>query len=325
MSANSRALDLNRSIEGNNEAAYNLLSRLVSDEPDTQTETIEVLEETRKPELWRLLLEVLALHTWRGNPTPVVEATQQNPRRLEFSIRGLFCNLGETPARRAKVAVLRESLNDDNLNIRYHAALLLGWRRDRAALPCLIDMLNSGDEVWAIPAAIVLGEKGYSQVADALVDVMAGNLPGLHRAAVHALEELGRPAVPALIRALQHSDTHVRWHAARALGRIRAPEAISALIDAQDDVDSGVRWLVGEALICQGDDALEPLLQNLVHSPLNAFLRNSAIHVLRHFQREGLQAVAPVVEALRSAEFNTLTPMAAYPVLQELRRIKSSQ
>jgi HEAT repeat protein len=325
MSGNTFALDLNRSLEGNSDAACDLLSRLVSNEPETQTEITEVLEASREPELWRLLLEVLALHTWRGNTTPVAEATGQDPRRLEFSIRGLFCNLVQTPAQRAKIAVLRESLDHDDLNIRCHAALLLGRRRDRAALPYLIDILNSGNEVWAIPAAIVLGEERYSQAADALVDAIASNLPGLHRAAVQALEELGRPAVPALIRALQHSDDHVRWHAARALGKIRAPQAISALIEALDDMDSGVRWLVGEALIRQGDKALEPLLQNLMHKPLNAFRRNSAIHVLHHFQLKGLHIVAPVVEALTSVDYGTSTPIAAYKLLQELRKIKSSQ
>jgi HEAT repeat protein len=109
------------------------------------------------------------------------------------------------------------------------------------------------------------------------------------------------------------------------LGKIRAPRAISALIEALDDVDSGVRWLVGEALICQGDKVLELLLQNLVHESLNAFRRNGAIHVLHHFQLKGLHTVAPVVEALRSVDYAMLTPLAAYELLQELRRTKSSE
>jgi HEAT repeat protein len=322
-SVNIPDLDLERSLEGDSQAVRDLLARLISDEPETQTQTTDMLEDTREPEAWRLLLEVLALHTWRGDPTPVAEATGQDPKRLAFGIRGMFCNLADTPAQPAKIAVLSEALDHRDPTIRDQAALLLGRRGDAAALPCLLDMLNSGDEVRAIPAANVLGEQGYSQAADALVDAIAGDLPCLHRAAAQALQELGSPAVPALIRALQHPDNHVRWHAARVLGKIGTPEAIPALIQAQEDVDNGVRWLAGEALIQLGDEILEPLFENLAHKPINAFRRTGTIQVLRRFESEGLREVTPTIEALRTVDYATLTPMAAYGVLQELRRIRS--
>jgi HEAT repeat protein len=172
-----------------------------------------------------------------------------------------------------------------------------------------------------MPAANVLGEQGYSEAADALVDAIAGDLPCLHRAAAQALKELGSPAVPALIRALQHPDNHVRWHAARVLGKIGTPEAIPVLIQALEDVDNGVRWLAGEALIHIGDDILEPLFENLAHKPINAFRRTSTIHVLRRFESGGLSEVTPTIEALRTVDYATLTPMAAYEVLQKLRKI----
>jgi HEAT repeat protein len=324
-SVNTLAVDLDRSLEGNSQAARDLLARLISDDPETQTQTAEMLEDTREPEVWRLLLEVLAVHTWRGNPTPVAEAAAQDPKRLAFSIRGLFCSLAETPAQPAKIAVLKEALDHRDPNIGLHAALLLGRRGDAAALPSLVDMLNSGDEVWAIQAANVLGEQGYSQAADALVGAIAGDLPCLHRAAAQALQEMGSPAVPTLIRALQHPDNHVRWHAARALGKIGTPEAIPVLIQTLEDVDSGVRWLAGEALIHIGDEILEPLFENLAYKPINAFRRTSTIHVLRRFESEGLRAVTPTIQALRTVDYATLTPMAAYEVLQELYRIKSSR
>jgi HEAT repeat protein len=324
-SVNTLAVDLDRSLEGNSQAARDLLARLISDDPETQTQTAEMLEDTREPEVWRLLLEVLAVHTWRGNPTPVAEAAGQDPKRLAFSIRGLFCSLAETPAQPAKIAVLKEALDHRDPNIGHHAALLLGRRGDAAALPALVDMLNSGDEVWAIQAANVLGEQGYSQAADALVGAIAGDLPCLHRAAAQALQEMGSPAVPTLIRALQHPDNHVRWHAARALGKIGTPEAIPVLIQTLEDVDSGVRWLAGEALIHIGDEILEPLFENLAYKPINAFRRTSTIHVLRRFESEGLREVTPTIQALRTVDYATLTPMAAYEVLQELYRIKSSR
>jgi hypothetical protein len=82
--------------------------------------------------------------------------------------------------------------------------------------------------------------------------------------------------------------------------------------------------LAGEALIHIGDEILEPLFDDLAHKPINALRRNSTIHVLRHFESGGLREVTPTIEALRTVDYATLTPMRAYEVLQELRRIKSS-
>jgi HEAT repeat protein len=271
------------------------------------------------------LLEVLVRHTWRGDPAPVARATEQEVGRLEFRIRGLFLKKMETLAHRVKLFVLKESLDHDDPITRHQAALLLGRRGDKTALPELIQMLESGDEVWAIPAANVLGEMGEGQAAEALVEAIAGHLPGLHRAAAQALQEMRGPAVPALIRALGHPDTHVRWHAARSLGKISDLRAVPGLLKALEDADSGVRWLAGEALGELGDKVLEPLLETLRGRRINAFLRDGAIHVLSQFQRKGFQQVSPIIEALRSVDYPTLAPMAAYEVLQELRRIKSSK
>jgi HEAT repeat protein len=319
------AFDFSRCVEGESGAVYGLLSQLVSKNPDTHTEIIAVLEGSQEPDLWRHLLEALALHTWHGNPIPVAEAIGQDPTRLEFSIRRLFCSMAETPAQRAKIGILKESIDHNNPFIRYHAALLLGRRGDEGVLSHLVDMLNSGDEVWAISAANVLGEMAYRQAADALVDAMSSGVPGLYRAAEQALEEMGALALPALMRALRHSDNYFRFRATCTISRIGGRQAIPALLEALEDVDIGVRWLAGEALACQEDEVLEPLLQNLVHKPIDASLREGTLHVLARFQRRALRAVAPVVEALKSVDYAIFAPMAAYKVLQKLHKIKLSK
>ena len=68
---------------------------------------------------------------------------------------------------------------------------------------------------------------------------------------------MGQLALPALTRALQHSDSHVRWHAACILGRIDGTQAIPTLVEALENEDSGVRWLAGEALARQEEEILE--------------------------------------------------------------------
>jgi HEAT repeat protein len=191
---------------------------------------------------------------------------------------------------------------------------------EEAAIPHLLKLLRSGDENWAVAAATLLGELGGSEAAEGLADALASSLAGLHRAAARTLEQMGRQAVPALIRVLGHPDNHVRWHAARALGRACDPQSIPALLKALEDADSGVRWLAGEALVNMQAEALEPLLKNLVLKPVNAFIKDSTIHVLSRFQGAEQRAqVAPVIKVLKGVDYAALAPVAAYQVLQSLR------
>ena len=70
-------------------------------------------------------------------------------------------------------------------------------------------------------------------------------------AASHQLANLGKPAVPALIEALDDVDGNVRWQAIVALGRIGAPAATVAtrdLVKALDDTDPDVRTSAADTL-----------------------------------------------------------------------------
>jgi len=75
-------------------------------------------------------------------------------------------------------------------------------------------------------------------------------LPGLwlRDATFAALTQAGRPAIPALLRALKDRDSHVRRAAASALGRISDPQAVPVLLQALEDRDSGVRYATAGAL-----------------------------------------------------------------------------
>ena len=65
------------------------------------------------------------------------------------------------------------------------------------------------------------------------------------------LTRIGKPAVAALIEALEDVDGNVRWQASVALGRIGAPDATVAtkpLVKALDDIDPDVRTSAAAAL-----------------------------------------------------------------------------
>jgi HEAT repeat protein len=80
--------------------------------------------------------------------------------------------------------------------------------------------------------------------------------------AVLILEERGGPeAVQLLIGALRDQEyVSIRWRAARALGKLRAQEAVGALVDALGDESQHVRKGVAQALGEIGDPGAVPAL-----------------------------------------------------------------
>jgi hypothetical protein len=154
----------------------------------------------------------------------------------------------------------------------------------------------------------------------ALVDALA-SADGVKRHAARVqLVEIGRPAVPALVKALEPASERDRWEAAKALGQIADPRAAPALVSALEDEEGAVRWLAATALINLGRGALVPLLQGLEGNCDLIWFRDGAHHVLGSLIRDGVADEAiPVLEALENIEPRVEAPVAAYHVLQDLR------
>ncbi len=154
----------------------------------------------------------------------------------------------------------------------------------------------------------------------ALVDALASTDGVERQAAREKLAEIGRPAVPALVRALRSPSEYARWEGAKALGRIAEPSAAPALVKTLEDEKAAVRWLAATALINLGRDALVPLLQGLEGHSDSLWFRDGAHHVLHSLVKDGVADEAiPVVEALENLEPCVEAPIAAYHVLEELR------
>jgi HEAT repeat protein len=138
-------------------------------------------------------------------------------------------------------------------------------------------------------------------------------------AAREQLEEIGRPAVPFLVRALQSPSAYARWEAAKALGKIGDASAAPALVRTLEDEKAAIRWLAATALINLGRDALVPLLRGLEGNSDSIWFRDGAHHVLRHLIRDGVADEAlPVMEALEDLEPCIEAPVAAYHLLRDL-------
>lgn len=155
----------------------------------------------------------------------------------------------------------------------------------------------------------------------ALVKQLSAADPLARLSAGDALVEIGAPAVPALMAALDARDGQVRWGAARALGKIAEPASVEALVRTLEDQRHDVRWLAAQALITIGADSIRPLLEALAHSPWDALiLRQGAHHVLHELVgTEGNARLAPVIAALEGREAGMTVPVAAFKALSALQ------
>jgi HEAT repeat protein len=150
---------------------------------------------------------------------------------------------------------------------------------------------------------------------------LAGRDPVVRENAREALVAIGEPAVPLLIQQLSHRRRHVRWEAAKALCDIADPIAATALVNALDDTDDDVRWVVAEGLTALGREGLQPLLAALLQRAQSCSFCEGAHHVCHALatKRKLGPILRPVLAALGQAEPAVGAPVAAYIALSKLR------
>lgn len=119
-----------------------------------------------------------------------------------------------------------------------------------------------------------------------------------------------------LVERLRNGSAAERARACRELAAVRDPEAISALLDALEDEDGGVRWLAAVALIELRERAVVPLLERLLARVESPWFREGAHHVLRALVTPTL---TPVVEALEKPFPEETVPLAVDGALKGLR------
>lgn len=136
----------------------------------------------------------------------------------------------------------RASVSADNRL--YWAADALGKIGDARAVPELIAAVRDPFEAVRLSAAVALGDVNAREAVPALSELVLGKLPPAKGYALFNPVDVGA----------------ARWMAARALGRIGDPQAVTPLVDAllQNDGDLGV--FVAEALGDLGDRRAVPAL-----------------------------------------------------------------
>ncbi|MBX3303654.1 MAG: HEAT repeat domain-containing protein [Nitrospira sp.] len=174
--------------------------------------------------------------------------------------REAVITLGEMGDQRC-VEPLARALRDGDWQVREVAIEAMG-QVGSPAVETLLKLLRD----WEVRkyAILALGKIRDERVLDPLMLQLRND--EFKDDAIHALVELGEPAVEKLIGGLRDKDENVRKSAVLALGRIKSSDAITPLIDMLGDQDWFTRLTAAAALESIGDErgreAIKPLLKD---------------------------------------------------------------
>lgn len=324
---------------GDRKAAAQVLSYLTSSLADLRHILSQALHDTRDPQIWRCLLTYLAERKWGDWNDPAhlavkLEWKEPQPGAVLQSISAIY-TLDETQAEAAvKHTVLVEGLQSSPV-IRHPAACLLGLRGAAAAIPVLEEIIAGGESgpsessqfntslsealEWQILATRALAVLDDPRSAPPLIQALAHGRGALHRAAGRALHDLGSTAQPALLDALHHPDSHVRWHAARALAHCADASGATILCEGLYDEQAEVRWATANVLGALDAAVLPAILRSLVAHRLNESYRRAIYHALHSMPSHHTQElIRPLLDALHGPAPSLEAPLAAERLLERL-------
>jgi HEAT repeat protein len=241
----------------------------------------------------------------RERPSPPGRERPTGPPSQRPSTGGLFDRvrrresqeddkLGDIDPRQSDaVPRLIEALESDSRDTRATAARRLAEMKERAAIPTLMKLLRDDD--WRVreAAAVALGKLKAAGAVRGMLETLRYGRPGPfgggnHAVILGAIREIGPPAVPVLIDALNDSDWRIRLHAIDVLGQINALEAIPDLIAALYDTEKRVRWRASDALGEMGCVEAVPALLDLLNDRVDEVRITAASALGRIGHREGI-------------------------------------
>ncbi len=278
-----RNVDTGRHLEAGEEEAgtavhprdlQRLIGNLQSKNPDVRYKAAEALGALKNPRAVEPLTALLGDEEsgvrWKAAEAlgqmgqAAVEPLTRSLSDPNVDVRWMAATaLGDIGDPRA-IDPLLEALEDEDTYVRSRAALALG-KIGEPARDTLIAALRSETENVRWGAALALGSVGGESVIEALIRALDDTSPHVRNRAIGALDEIGDPVIPHLIRgfatctqvgcrsiaeafggigraaiepltrALRDERWEVRAGAAESLGEIGDPAAVDALIEALGD------------------------------------------------------------------------------------------
>ena len=146
------------------------------------------------------------------------------------------------------IVPLRQLLGTGDADQRWWSARGLAAIDGPTSVTLLIETLSDCDPDVRACAALGLGTLAAAEAVSPLVHRMADENIYVGRIAGNALIQIGKPAIPALIKALDSTSPAIRGGAARALVAVPSHDAIPALVSALSDESAIVTYYAQEAL-----------------------------------------------------------------------------
>ena len=321
-----------QALAGDIHAVDKLLQYLGSNNPNLRKIMLDSIRTVNQSDLYEQLLHCLAMGDWEIHTASglVLQCSRRSQplhaERIEASIIELFSEKASHQPESAQTnelieTVLHQAMKSELSALRHAAACLLASRGDPSVIPVLADAIQRADLHWKIRAVQALADLDDPLAGPPLVKALAMQSDELHEEARRALCELGEKAEPAWISALNHPDSHIRWHAARGLGEIGDQRALDILAEGLTDDNQAVRWATARVL-ARMDAAAVPAILNVIGcNPLSEPFRQAVIHALHAMPSPRTQArIKPVLTALKNPGASMSAPGVARRLLTVWQR-----
>lgn len=314
---------LQKAIAGEQSAVESVVEQLSSPYPRVKQKMLEAIHAESESKVWLHLLNCLALGRW-SEELPQNFSTEPNiAQSLDISIVEAFTEDMNSTEKNSKNDILRSALASGNINIRNTAAYLTGLRGDVEAIPVLAEMLERSSKRWQLRAIRAISAIPCLESASLLVQVLVNDHDIYHQEARQGLSNLGTLAESAWQETLEHSDSHIRWHAARGLAEIGNYSGLPILAESLNDENTIVRWVSSDLLAHIGVKAVPQILAVLVQKPLSEECRQSAHHALLSIKTfRAQECLKPLVSALSSPSTKQIAQIVAERTLENWSRME---
>lgn len=309
---------LRNALRGDEQAVNKALIYLSSTNPHLckiMQEAVHDLEDLR---IWHKLLMCLALHQWEDHLDCQRRSDPEASMRIDQAIIEVFLEDRNGWEKPQKEKILQDALTNTTPRMRYAAAYLLGLRGDHQAIPFLSEAIESQYVEWKLRAVKALANLKDEKCGPPLLKLLIEDRGKLHREASRALHSLGKLARPAWEQALDHPDSHIRWHAARGLGEMGDSRLALILAEGLRDDDYAVRWATADVLAKLGEEGVPATLTMLSRYPLSEQFRRAAYHALHGVvSNQTRKRLKPLLDSMRGPAASVEAATVAQKLLME--------
>ena len=315
---------------GNAQAVKALIKALESEDRNVSSSVVRALGQMGNPQAVQLIINALKDENKNVRASaaralgqigdarafqPLIKTLEDEDKDVRSSVALALGQIGDVRA----VEPLF-TLKDEDQNVRSSASValfLISNALDPAVIPpktvrVLIQELDNTDKQVRSMAVLFLGTIGDPQAVKPLISVIKDKDRGVPEFEIrHALVEIGKPAVPALINFLADKDDAISSNAARVLGQIGDTQAVGPLIKAmeryaEEKSQSLSFSFIGDALAKIGDaHSVQALIDFVQDESANRTIRSVAVRALA--QTSNPQAVPVLINALKDENNNFRT------------------